>query len=114
MYFLSSTTGTYNLYKIEIDDNGKSTSKPQQLMSFKDEAIRHFSISADGSAIVFEQEMDLYIMKTANAAINKLPVQMSADDRLDPMEQKTFTTGATDYALSPNGKLMAYTLRGEV
>lgn len=114
LYFLSSIAGTYNLYKIAIDDNGKSIAKPQQLTSFKDEAIRHFSISADGSTIVFEQEMDLYIMKTATAAINKLPVQMSADDRLDPMEQKTFTTGATDYALSPNGKLMAYTLRGEV
>lgn len=112
--FLSSNSGTYNLYKISLDDNGKASSAPQQLTNYKDEAIRHFGISADGSTIVFEKDMNLYLMKTAKGSAEKLNIELSADDRYDPIEQKTFTAGAGDFKLSPNGKLMAYTIRGEV
>jgi Tol biopolymer transport system component len=69
---------------------------------------------ADGSTIVFEKDMNLYLMKTCKASPEKINVQMSADERFDPVEQKSLTAGASDYAISPNGKLMAYTVRGEV
>lgn len=112
--FLSSNSGTYNLYKIALDDNGKPASRPQQLTNYKDEAIRHFGISADGSTMVFEKDMNFYLMKTAKGSAEKINIQLSADDRYDPIEQKTFSTGAGDFTLSPTGKLMAYTIRGEV
>ncbi len=114
IYFLSSVSGTYNLYKIGINDDGKAAGKPQQITSYKDEAIRHFNISVDGSAIVFEQDMNLYLMKTAKGNAEKINIQMSADDRYNPVEQKSVTTGANDYALSPNGKMLAYSIRGEI
>jgi tricorn protease len=114
LYFLSSNSGTYNLYKIALDGNGKAAGTPQQVTDYKDEAIRHYSVSADGSSIVFEKDMNLYTMKTAKGAAEKMNIQLSADDRYDPVEQKTNTTGASDFTLSPNGKLMAYTIRGEV
>jgi tricorn protease len=113
LYFLSSNSGTYNLYKIGIDNEGKASGKPQQLTSYKDEAIRHYGISQDGATIVFEKDMNLYLMK-GNGSAQKINIQMSADDRFDPSESKTMNNGATDYALSPNGKLMAFTIRGEV
>lgn len=114
LYFLSSNSGTYNLYKIAVDDNGKASSKPQQLTDSKDEAIRHFNISADGATLVYEKDMSFYLMKTARGNAEKINIQLSADDRYDPVEQKSLTTGASDFTLSPNGKLMAYTIRGEV
>jgi tricorn protease len=114
LYFLSSNSGTYNLYKIAIDENGKAGGQPQQVTNYKDEAIRHYGISADGSTIVFEKDMNLYLLKTSGGNAEKIKIQMNADDRFDPTEAKTMTNGANEYALSPNGKLMAYTLRGEV
>ncbi len=112
LYFLSSNSGTYNLYRIKLDDNGKAASKPEQLTKYSDEAIRHYSIAKNASAIVFEKDMNLYLWKNGTAA--KINVQMSADDRFDPEENKSFTNGATEYAISPNGKMMAFTIRGEV
>jgi C-terminal processing protease CtpA/Prc/Tol biopolymer transport system component len=53
-------------------------------------------------------------MKTDKGSAQKLSVQISADERLDASEQKIFTTGTNQYAVSPNGKLIAYTVRGEV
>jgi tricorn protease-like protein len=91
---------------------GKTTNKPEKLTDYKDEAIRAYSISADGTTIVFERDMNLYTMKADKGTAKKLDVQINADDRLDATEQKTFTTGATDYAVSPNGKMLAFALRG--
>jgi len=113
LYFLSSNSGTYNLYKIAIGADGKASGKPQQLTSYKDEAIRHYSISQDGNTIVLEKEMGLYLIK-GNGSAQKINVQISADDRFDATETKSLNSGATDYAISPNGKLMAFTIRGEV
>jgi Tol biopolymer transport system component len=112
LYFLSSNSGTYNLYRIKLDDNGKAASKPEQLTKYTDEAIRHYSIAKNASAIVFEKDMNLYLWK--NGTASKINVQMSADDRFDPEENKSFSNGATEYAISPNGKMMAFTVRGEV
>lgn len=115
LYFLNAEEGTYNLYRLKLDDAGKATGKPEALTRFKDEAIRHFNISADGSTIVLERDMDLYVMKTSgNGAPQKVNVQIAADDRLDAGEWKTQTNGASEYALSPNGKLLSMAVRGEV
>lgn len=114
LYFLSSTTGTYNLYRININENGQAQGSPEQLTTFKDEAIRHFSISTDGSTIVFEKDMNLYLMKAGKGNGSKINVQIAADDRFDPSEMKTQSTGGSELAISPNGKLIAYAIRGEV
>jgi tricorn protease len=114
LYFLSSDAGAYNLYRISIDENGKQTGKPEQLTQFKDEAVRYFSISSDGSTIVFEKESDVFLMKPGKSSPQKINIQIAADDRFDPSELKTFQNGATQYAVSPNGKLMAYAVRGEI
>ncbi|MEO6405439.1 MAG: hypothetical protein ABIY51_04625, partial [Ferruginibacter sp.] len=114
LYFLSSSDGAYNLYKLKIDANGKVGGPPEKLTEYKDESIRSYSISADGGSIVFEKDMNLYTMKTDKGPAIKLDIQINADERLDATEQKTLATGATDYALSPNGKMLAFTLRGEV
>lgn len=114
LYFLSSVSGTYNLYKIGIDENGKASNKPLQVTNYKDEAIRHYKLSKDGSAIVFEKDMNLYLLKTNGSSATRIDIQMSVDDRFDPTENKSLNTGATQFAVSPNGKLLTYTLRGEV
>ena len=114
LYFLSSSSGTYNLYRIGIDANGKSSGKPEQITSYKDEAIRHYSISKDASTIVFEKDMNIYLLKNNKGPAEKIDVQMNTDERLDASESKNLTSGATEYSLSPNAKLFAFTIRGEV
>ncbi len=114
IYFLSSIDGAYNIYRLKIDTNGKATDKAEKLTNYKDESIRAFGISADGNTVVFEKDMNLYTMKTTGGAAQKLNVQISADDRLDATEQKVLSTGANEYTVSPNGKLLAYSIRGEI
>ncbi|MEO7446503.1 MAG: S41 family peptidase, partial [Ferruginibacter sp.] len=114
IYFLSSNDGAYNLYRLSLDDNGKASGKPEKITNYTDESIRSFSISANGTDIVFERDMNLYTMKADKGTATKLMVQISADDRLDPTEQKVMTSGASDFVVSPGGKMLAFTARGEV
>jgi tricorn protease-like protein len=114
LYFLSSNDGAYNIYRLNIAANGKISEKPEKITSFKDESIRAFGVSTDGKTIVFEKDMNLYTLKTNGGSAQKLNIQISADERLDATEQKMFTTGANQYAVSPNGKLLAFSIRGEI
>ena len=114
LYFLSSNEGAYNIYRLNIATNGKFSDKPEKLTSFKDESIRAFSVSTDGKTIVFDKDMNLYTLKTNGGSAQKLNIQISADERLDATELKTFTSGANQYAVSPNGKLLAFSIRGEI
>lgn len=114
LYFLSSNSGTYNLYRINIDANGKASGKPEQITNYKDEAIRHYAIAKDAGSIVFEKDMNLYLLKNNKGSAEKINVKMNSDDRFDPSESKILSSGATEYSLSPNAKLFAYTIRGEV
>ena len=114
IYFSSSVSGEHNLYKIKIAEDGKATLKPEQLTNFKDYSIRYFGVSADGTTIVFERDKNIYLMKTSGGSPQKVDVQISADDRFDPIEFKTFTNNADYYSVSPNGKLIAFVMRGEV
>ncbi|HOI28887.1 MAG TPA: S41 family peptidase [Melioribacteraceae bacterium] len=114
IYFMSSISGNYNIYKLKIDDNGKASGKPEQLTNVKEHSIRYFSLSADGSSIVYEQEKNLFILKTSGGSARKVDVVISADDRFDPVELKTFNNSAAGYEVSPNGKLLAFSIRGEI
>lgn len=114
LYFLSSVDGAYNLYQIKISGEGKAEGTPKKLTQFKDESIRHFSISKDGNTIVFEKEMGLFTYNIASGSFAKINVNINADERFDASEQKTLAAGLEEYKVSPNGKLLAYSLRGEI
>ena len=114
LYFLSSNSGHYNLYKVKINDDGTSAGKPEQLTNFKDHSIRYFGLSADGSTIVFEQNQNIFITKSDKIDPHKVNVLINADDRLDPEEIKTFSGNMEDYIVSPNGKLICFVIRGEI
>lgn len=113
LYFLSSNDGTYNLYRMRLDEAGKA-STPEKLTNTKDEAIRHFSISGDGSTIVYEKDMHLYLMKAGKGNGQPIAIQINPDERFDATESKMLSSGGSELAISPNGKLLAFSVRGEV
>lgn len=113
LYFISSNSGRYNIYKITIDNNGKAGT-PEQLTFEKENSIRHFDVSTDGATIVFEKDSNLYLLKITDNKISKLNIKIDTDQKLDAFEVKTFTNSVSNYNVSPNGKLIALIVRGEL
>ncbi|MFZ2900321.1 MAG: S41 family peptidase [Saprospiraceae bacterium] len=112
LFYLSAEKGRYNIY-LQTINAGKAEGAPQQLTSFTDEGIRNFDVSADGSTIVFEKGNQIYLMPVKGSP-KPLKIQVSADARFDAVETKTQSGGASEMALSPNGKLIAFSVRGEI
>ena len=115
LYFLSAKTGRYNIYQIGLDANGKTTGEATALTNFTDEGIRYFDVSQNGQKIVFSRGTAIYTMDAqAGATPQKIDIQVTEDYRFDPIEHKTYTKSARDYAISPNGKYLALEIRGEI
>jgi tricorn protease len=113
LLFVSERDGTYNLFRLSIGDDGAAAGAPEQLTRFEGDGVRTFGVDADGGVIVLERRTNLYVMHDAgNAAL--LEVQVPEDDRFDPVVRRTFTNQASGYAVTPNGKYIAFVARGEI
>ena len=113
LFYLSAKSGRYNLYSQTLTADGQLDGNPLQLTSFTDEGIRNFDVSADGNTIVFERGNRIFLMPVAGGP-QEVNIQVSADSRFDAVETKTFSGQATEFSLSPNEKLLAFTVRGEI
>jgi tricorn protease len=113
LYFLSARNGRYNLHKLTIND-GKADGQPQAVTRFRDEGIRYFDISANGQVVVLEKGNQVLTMQLTETRPSAVAINVTKDYRFDPVERKTFSRDASEMALSPNGKYLAFSVRGEV
>jgi len=115
LYFLSSRSGVYNLHRVAIRDGGDAGGPVEQVTHFDQNGARWFSLSGDGTAAVLERETDLFMLNlVAKTSPARIPISIGADDRLDPEEHRTFDGNVSEDAVSPNGKLTAFVVRGEI
>lgn len=112
LYYISSEPGKYNIFAVTIQD-GKVSGK-KQMTHFKDFGVRFFNTGAKGNALVMERDTSIYTLNTSQTEPKKLEVNIHADYRFDPEEHKTYSNMAADYAVSPDGKLTAFVIRGEI
>lgn len=109
LYFLSARNGRYNLYKSDVRG-----SNPQAVTSFKDEGIRYYDLSANGKKIVLERGAGIYTLAADGGRPGEVTIQVPGDYRFDPEERKNLTADASEFALSPNGQYLAFSVRGEL
>ena len=89
--------------------------KPQQITFHKDDSVRRARISGDGAWIVYECGADLWVVSTHEGSTpRKLAIEVHADDKTNTEQLKTFTSGATEFALSADEKHMAFAVHGEL
>jgi hypothetical protein len=94
------------------DWNYIATGADVQLTSFKDHPVRYLSRSKS-DALCFSWNGEIYTLKEGNKP-TKVMVQINADFRGNEEKIVSVNGGATEMALSPNGKEMAFVFRGEV
>lgn len=111
LYFLSAQSGRYNIHKVTIE-NGKLVGKAQAMTDYTDEGIRNFDVS--GSRMMVSKGTDVMVGGLDKASLKAINVNLGGDYRFDPIEKKTERSGASDYALSPDEKQIAFILRGEL
>jgi tricorn protease len=113
LLYISEQSGTYNVHRQAITDQGGADGAPEAVTTYEGDGVRALSASADGGVVAFERQTDVYVLEDGGPA-RPLDVTVPADYRFDPTEQKEMTDGLRDYAVSPDGEQVALTLRGEL
>ena len=110
VYFISQRNGgDLNIYEKEIDADPKTATA---LTNFKDEPVRFLSIS-DGGVLCFGYAGEIYTLVPGDTP-QKLTVSLHSDVEKSQMTYQTFTKGFSGATVSPDGKQVAFVMRGDL
>ncbi|MES2004636.1 MAG: S41 family peptidase [Bacteroidota bacterium] len=107
IYFISDeVNGEYNLYAL---DKGKKV----DLTKFPT-SIKTPMVNANGGKIVFEKDYQLWMYDVAGKRSEKLVIKVLRNNVLPADKDYEVRTNITNFDLSPDGKKLAFTSRGEI
>lgn len=106
-YYLSEESGSFNVHKMNVA-GGTS----QQVTSFRARPVRFLTAARNGT-LSFGYDGALYTMAPGEQP-RKVPVTIAADARATNERIVTVTGGASDLAVAPSGKEVAFIARGDV
>ncbi|HZZ76889.1 MAG TPA: S41 family peptidase [Gemmataceae bacterium] len=119
LYYVSDiSNANANLTKIAVDDDLNKMPDvvpvPQAVTHHKDERVRRARICANGESIVYECGPDIWVHSLKTGKSRKLAIEVNADDKTNLESIKTFTSGASEFAWSPDEKFVAFVVHGEI
>jgi len=106
-YYLSEMDGTFNVYKKAA--NGGNA---QQLTHFKGNPVR-FLTAADNGTLCFGYNGEIYTL-SGQGEPKKVSVDIVADRNDKELMRQITGYGASEMAVSPNGKEVAFIMHGDV
>lgn len=109
VYFLSERSGSFNVWKMPIDQPDAA----QQVTRFTTHPVRFLSIS-DAGDLSFGHDGEIYTLAAGTTEPRKVEIQVSADTRPRGVETLKMSSGVTEIAASPDGDEIAFVARGEV
>jgi tricorn protease len=108
-YYLSEQNGgSMNIYKSTLDNPSASIA----ITSFKENPVRFLSRSKNNT-LCFGYDGEVYLKK-ASGEPQKLSVVIAEDGRMIIDKTVPVNMGATEMKVSPNGKEIAFVVRGEI
>ncbi len=113
LYWVSETLGTpANIVRQDVD--APEGTAPQAVTHHKADAVRRARLSGNGQWLIYECGPDLYLQSTQEGAARKLLIEVNADDKTNPDKLTTFSSNASEFAVSPNERSIAFVVHGEV
>ena len=110
LYFVRDDHGVENVWAA----GAPAGAAPHAVTRFTDGRVLWPSISADGRAIVFERDLAVWLLDPASGEAHAVPITLRGAPAGATAEHVRVTDGFGDLALSPDGKKVAFTARGDV
>ncbi|MBI3721130.1 MAG: PD40 domain-containing protein, partial [Fimbriimonas ginsengisoli] len=99
---------TPNLWTYNLEGRGR------QLTTFCGGAVRWPTVALKSGDIAFEYGADLWRLKKGAKEPEKIALLVAADEKQTTRRRERLTSGATEAEPSPDGKLFAFALRGDL
>lgn len=114
IYYLSSQSGRHNIHRLTLSSNQQNIENKTKITNVNgDLGILSFDLSRDGKIIIYQIGNEVFIMPSGGGNARKLNIEIGADYRFDPVVKRNFSR-MDDYAISPNGKWIAFIVHGEL
>jgi tricorn protease len=110
LFYVSDRSGAQNIWSKSL---GTATA-PRQLTTFKSGRVLWPSISADGRLIAFEHDFEIWTLDTASNQAARVVITRRGAPAAAGVEHMTLTDDISELALSPDGRKIAFIVRGEV
>ena len=110
IYFVSDRGGAANLWEQSASANATA----RQLTTFTDGRVIWPSISANGKAIVFERNFGIWRYDVGTRKAAAVSITLRGSPAAAGTEHRTFTNDIQRFALSPDGRKVAFVVHGEV
>ncbi|WP_421919907.1 S41 family peptidase [Marinifilum sp.] len=107
IYYLSEESGCFNVHKLDL----ASPNQNKQITSFKMHPVRYLSIANKGT-LCYTHNGELFTMY--NGKQEKVEVNIRTEDKANNEQIISVRGNVNEMAISPDGKEVAYIVRGEV
>jgi Tol biopolymer transport system component/C-terminal processing protease CtpA/Prc len=109
LYFVSDRDGVENIWFQPLEGG-----PARKLTSFGEGRLLWPAISRDGSTIVFERDFRIWRFDVRSSSAAPLDIRVRPDTKVAPPRVYTLRDGITELSLAPDGKKVAFVVRGEV
>jgi Tol biopolymer transport system component/C-terminal processing protease CtpA/Prc len=110
VYFISDRSGSANLW----EQSASATATARQLTTFTNGRVLWPTISANGKSIVFERDFGIWFYDVATHQAGAVQITLRGSPSGTGVQHETYTNGIQQFALSPDGKKVAFIVHGEV
>ncbi len=108
LVFISGRSGRYNIHK--ADEKGSIS----QLTNEEAFGIVSYSLSNKSNKIAYQTAAQSFLFNLSDASKAPINIDIASDYRFDPVVKESVKNKVDEFALSPNGKFIAYSNRGEI
>src|ERR1051325_1773260 len=109
LFYISDRSGAQNLWTIT-----PARSDARRLSNFNDGRVLWPSISYDGPEVVFEHNFAIWKLDTENGKAAEVSITRRGASAGPGVERQRLTDQISELQLSPDGKKVAFIVRGEV
>ena len=110
LYYVSDRSGAQNIWTRGVGSGAAS----RQVTAFAKGRVLWPSMSADGRLIAFEHDFDVWTLDTTTNQAAKVAIARRGAPAGAGVEHMTLTEDISALALSPDGRKVAFIVRGEV
>jgi C-terminal processing protease CtpA/Prc/tricorn protease-like protein len=111
LYYIGAESGRYNIYQQSINTDGSVNGNSKKITNQNKNGVISFSVSKQG-IIVYTTLFDLYQINKGQS--KKINLKIESDYKFETEKEVSTTSDISDFDVSPNGKLIALEINGEI
>ena len=109
LYFVSDRNGIKNVWYQPLEGG-----TARQITTLEGDDLRDYAVSADGKTLVFTQWDKIFSQTLPDGEPRQIEISAGGDSPVQPIDLRTFTSGAEEVEASPDGKELALVVHGEI